>query len=218
MEPDRSPAQLIAQSEGLLLDFDGPVCNVYAGSDPARIARQIAAAFNLDIETDDPLDLIGHALAIDGPVDELHQALTNAEIETVGTATETPGIRQLVKTYGRPIAIVSNNGRQAIETWLARSRLDQYVAVVIGRDPRHMKPDPQPLQLAADRLGMQLTGCVFVGDSTSDALAADRAGVPMVALANRPHKRQLFSGERCAAIINSIHELTSINPVFPRTA
>jgi HAD superfamily hydrolase (TIGR01549 family) len=170
----------------------------------------VAKKFDLNIDTNDPLDLIGHALETRGPVDAIHQALTETEIEAVNTATETPGIRQLLATYTGPIGIVSNNGREAIEAWLGRAGLGLHIGVVIGRDPRHMKPDPRPLQLAAGRLELPLDGSIFVGDSVSDAVAATQAGVPMVALANQTRKWKLFETRRCAAIVGSIHELIPI--------
>lgn len=42
------------------------------------------------------------------------------------------------------------------------------------------KPDPAVLHLAACRLGVPLSDCLFVGDSRYDAEAADRAPVPFV--------------------------------------
>jgi phosphoglycolate phosphatase len=80
-----------------------------------------------------------------------------------------------------------------------------------------MKPDPTPLQLSAERLGLPVNACIFVGDSVSDAVAAERAGVPLIALANRPQKWQLFGAEQRAAIIRDMHELTSTRQVLPRT-
>lgn len=217
MEPDRSPAQLIAESKGLLLDFDGPVCDVYAGSDPARIAQEVAAVFDLDIETDDPLDLIKYAVKADGPVDQIHRKLAETEIEAVATATETPGIRNLVRDYQGPVAIVSNNAGEAIETWLVASGLHDHVEAVIGRDPRHMKPDPRTLRLSAKAINRQLGQCAFIGDSLTDAQAAHESGVPIIALANRPRKRQLFADAGCTLIVDSVHELTPSEPVIPRT-
>ena len=210
MEPGRSPAQLIAESEGLLLDFDGPVCNVYAGSDPARTASELAAAYNLDINTDDPLQLITYALATNGPVDDIHRALTRTEIEAVRTATETPGIRALIETYHGPIAIVSNNASEAIENWLTHNGLRPSVDDITGRDPQHMKPDPAPLLTAAEALGVPVDRCVFVGDSLNDARAAARAGTALVALANKPSKLRLFMDEGCDAIVEGIDQLVPL--------
>jgi len=207
MEPDRSAAQLVAESEGLLLDFDGPVCDVYAGSDPARIAREVAAAFRLDIDTDDPLDLISHALATGGPVDEIHDALTKTETKAVQTAAETTGMRELIETYEGPVAIVSNNASQAILSWLAGAGLRSHIDVITGRNPRHMKPDPWPLLMAVEGIGRAADRTVLVGDSLSDAQAARRAGVGFVGFANRPTKRASFEIDRVGPIVDSIDEL-----------
>jgi HAD superfamily hydrolase (TIGR01509 family) len=174
-------------------------------------------AFNLDIDTADPLDLITHALEAGGPVDDIHQALTETEIEAVRTASETPGIRQLVQGYQGPVAIVSNNAGEAIENWLRAAGLQGHIEAVVGRDPRHMKPDPRTLRLSGEAINRQLGRCVFIGDSLTDAQAAHAAGVPIIALANRPRKQQLFARVGCASIIGSIHELPPSKPVIPRT-
>ena len=214
MEPGHSPAQLIADSEALLLDFDGPVCTVYAGSDSPRIAREVRAMFGFDIETDDPLDLILHAVEIGGPVDEVHQVLTGTEIEAVRTATETPGIRQLIESYPGPIAIVSNNAAKAIDAWLATAGLRQHVDVISGRDPRQMKPDPWPLISSAKALGVEVAACVFIGDSISDAQAAHRARVPLIALANKPGKRERFVDVGCLSIVEEFSALLTFDQLL----
>ena len=207
MEPSHGPAQLIANSEALLLDFDGPVCDVYAGSDSARIARKVRAMFGFEIETDDPLDLILHAVEIGGPVDEVHQVLTGTEIEAVHTATETPGIRELIETYSGPIAIVSNNAAQAVGAWFKDAGLRHQVDAIIGRNPRRMKPDPWPLRRAADVLDVALVNGVFVGDSGSDARAARMAGVPLIGLANKPGKREIFLAEYASFVVRDLTSL-----------
>ncbi len=211
MEHDRNPAQLIADSKGLLLDFDGPICDVYAGSDPARIAREVATEFNLDNNTDDPLDLITHALATGGPVDEIHQALTATEVHAVHSATETPGIRRLIETYDRQVAIVSNNAAEAIEHWLSLAGILDLVDTVTGRDPRHMKPDPQPLAITLTTIGQHPQDCVFIGDSMSDIEAANRAETPIIALANRPTKQTQFETAGCNHVINDMLNLANSN-------
>jgi Predicted phosphatases len=52
---------------------------------------------------------------------------------------------------------------------------------VVGRDTvRTHKPEPESLLAAVDALGVDPDRCVFVGDSESDRVTADRAGVPFV--------------------------------------
>lgn len=55
-------------------------------------------------------------------------------------------------------------------------------AVVSGDTLAVKKPDPAPLQLAADTLGSDLAACVMVGDSSTDIDAARNAGIAAVAV------------------------------------
>ena len=74
-----------------------------------------------------------------------------------------------------------------------------------------MKPEPRTLRLAGEAINRQLGRCLFIGDSLTDAQAAHEAGVPIIALANRPRKRQLFADAGCTLIVDSVHELTHLS-------
>jgi HAD superfamily hydrolase (TIGR01509 family) len=70
-----------------------------------------------------------------------------------------------------------------LPAWIAlpmikAAELDEFFPVVIdwGATSRH-KPKPDPLLLAAKRLGMKPVDCWYVGDDPSDALAAVAAGM-----------------------------------------
>lgn len=77
-----------------------------------------------------------------------------------------------------PVGVVSLNAESAVRIALELYGLDRHVDVVVGRDTvETTKPDPDPLLFAADRLGVSPDRALFVGDSESDAVAADRAGV-----------------------------------------
>ncbi|MCF7220852.1 phosphoglycolate phosphatase [Marilutibacter chinensis] len=54
-------------------------------------------------------------------------------------------------------------------------------AVLIGGDTLPVrKPDPLPLMVAADRLGLAVADCVYVGDDRRDIVAARAAGMRSV--------------------------------------
>ena len=79
---------------------------------------------------------------------------------------------------GHPIAVVTGKGE-----WMARLTLKQVglldpFAIIVGADAtaRH-KPDPDPLLLGAERLGVAVTGALYVGDAPNDVLAARAAGM-----------------------------------------
>lgn len=58
---------------------------------------------------------------------------------------------------------------------------EQRCAVLIGGDTlKARKPDPLPLQVAAERIGVAPADCVYVGDDERDIVAARAAGMPSV--------------------------------------
>ncbi|MCP4334697.1 MAG: phosphoglycolate phosphatase [Gammaproteobacteria bacterium] len=52
--------------------------------------------------------------------------------------------------------------------------------VVAGDTTARKKPDPMPLHYAADHFGLDYAGCLMVGDSSNDVLAARAAGFSIV--------------------------------------
>jgi pyrophosphatase PpaX len=94
---------------------------------------------------------------------------------------EYAGVRELLSALqaaGHPIAVVTGKGE-----WMARVTLDhlgllQPFGIVVGADSttRH-KPDPDPLLLGAQRLGVPPAGTLYVGDAPNDILAAQAAGM-----------------------------------------
>lgn len=77
-----------------------------------------------------------------------------------------------------PVGVVSLNDEAAVRIALELYGLDRHVDVVVGRDTvGTVKPDPEPLVYAADRMGVPPGRVLFVGDSESDAVAAERAGM-----------------------------------------
>lgn len=58
---------------------------------------------------------------------------------------------------------------------------EQRCAVLIGGDTlAARKPDPLPLRVAAERIGVDAADCIYVGDDERDILAARAAGMPSV--------------------------------------
>ena len=85
---------------------------------------------------------------------------------------------EALQAAGHPIAVVTGKG-----DWMARMTLKQVglldpFKVIVGADAtsRH-KPDPDPLLLGAERLGVPVMGALYVGDAPNDVLAARAAGM-----------------------------------------
>ncbi|MBT0769389.1 HAD family hydrolase [Kineosporia sp. J2-2] len=201
MDDEEQLIRLATATEHVLLDFDGPVCDLFAVLTPDVIAAALLDELGaltdgpVDEELDgidDPLDLLdGVAEIYPGLTARVDASLRDAEVDAAELAPLTPGAVDFLRACaeaGRPVAIVSNNGAEAVRALLERHELTGLVRHVEGRDPdpRLMKPDPTPLLRAVRALGADPVTTTMIGDSSSDMLAARAAGVEAVALLDTP--------------------------------
>lgn len=212
-----SVGRLIAEAGALLLDFDGPICGVYATVPDHVAADQVRAVLEragmtLPVSvksTSDPLEVLQHAAGVEDRVliEQADDALIRAELVAIEGAEPTPGAHETIVAAaeaGVPVAIVSNNSTPAIEAYLTRHELTDYVRAIIGRvygRPDLMKPNPHPLTVAAAELGTRADACLLVGDSTTDMIAAHAAGVRSIGFANRPAKDEALSQAGADAVV-----------------
>ncbi|HEY1180134.1 MAG TPA: haloacid dehalogenase, partial [Phytomonospora sp.] len=139
--------RLFAGPGPILLDFDGPVCAVFAGRPAPEVAARLAAAFGV-AGTGDPLEVLRRADAHGDPAltRAVDDALTAEELAAVASAVPTEGAAALIgaaHAAGKRVAVVSNNGRPAITRYLDAHELT--VDAVVGRapgSPGEMKPSP----------------------------------------------------------------------------
>jgi phosphoglycolate phosphatase-like HAD superfamily hydrolase len=74
-----------------------------------------------------------------------------------------------------PWAIATSGRMQAARPALDMLRVPQGAVVVTRDQVSHAKPDPDLFLAASERLGVDITRCIVVGDSVWDLLAAQRA-------------------------------------------
>ncbi|WP_246278589.1 HAD family hydrolase [Phytohabitans rumicis] len=203
----------------LLLDFDGPVCRVFANHPASTVAaelRQLLADEGVSlpeaiIAESDPLEILRYSATAGRPgvTRRIEDALRAAELVAVGGAEPTPYAGEVIGAAHR-VAIVSNNSAEAVRAYLTAHGLAGSVHAVIGRpyaEPARMKPNPWPVLAALRELGAQPEECVLVGDSTTDIDAAHAARVPAIGYANKPGKRARLA--RADALIDSMAELAT---------
>lgn len=205
MNPPYTVAQVLADTGPILLDFDGPICAVFATIPDHTVAaklRRILAAHNVDIPPhiqaeNDPLAILRFTATIGSPelTIKVEDELCAAELAAVDGAKPTPYAREVIVAghqAGRPIAIVSNNSAAAIKRYLDTHRLTRYITAVVGRthaDPNRMKPNPEPILHGVQAIKAEPPACVLIGDSVSDVEGGRAAGVRTIGFANRPDKR-----------------------------
>lgn len=96
----------------------------------------------------------------------------------------------IVEDLGVPLGVVSNNQQGTVDAVLSTHNLARHFETLYGRahglDGLHRrKPDPHYLERAIADLGAE--NPLYVGDSGTDLLAADRAGVDSAFL-RRSHR------------------------------
>lgn len=194
----------LACADALLMDFDGPVCSVFAGFPASAVADQLRETLvqgghgdfpDLIQNSRDPFDIFIHAAAIgDEEARYIEAAFAARECEAIRWAKPTTGAHDFIREWhrsGRSVAIVSNNSRVAIERYVSLHRLERQISVIAAReftDPTLLKPSPHLVRAALDKTGADPNLSVFIGDSISDIQAGRAAGVVCVGFANRPGK------------------------------
>ena len=213
-------ASLLDSVDAVLLDFDGPVCSIFAGYPARDIAAELVELLHrhgVDVPSHlagerDPLEVLRWTgTATDQRITRLvEDALCEAERRAVETAAPTPYGREVIVAARQaelPVAVVSNNSAGAVTAYLTAHRLTGHVAPVIGRayaEPERMKPNPEPISRAVRMLDVSPARCVLVGDSLSDIVGAKRAGVRIIAYANRPAKLDGFGAAGADVVISSM--------------
>lgn len=212
--------RILSQAEVLLLDFDGPVCDLFAGLPASIVVDQLCVVLAdggygeppLDIEkSSDPFDVLKYAAGLGAAeANYVNAAFIAHEVEAASSAQATAGADRVINTWsntGRPIAVVSNNSVVAINSYLDRRGLMNRIAYISGRldpSPERLKPDPYLIYRALSELGVHAKDSAFIGDSISDIEAARAAGVISIAYANGPTKEQLFLVENPGVIVKSM--------------
>jgi pyrophosphatase PpaX len=114
-----------------------------------------------------------------------------------------------LREEGRRLGVVTAKRRMTVDLAFAKIPIGHLFDVVVGGDEteRH-KPDPQPLQLALERLGAEPDETAYVGDSPFDVRSAKAAGLHAIAVTwGRIHDRARLEAEQPDAVVDSAEEL-----------
>jgi pyrophosphatase PpaX len=145
-------------------------------------------------------------------VDELvrvyraHNELLHDELE------ECEGMGEVLvrlRDEGRRLGIVTAKRRSTVELAFAHVPVAHLFEAVVGSDEteRH-KPHPEPLLLAAERMGADPAETAYVGDSPFDIRAAKAAGMHAIGVTwGRIHDRERLAAEEPDAVVDRAEEL-----------
>jgi HAD superfamily hydrolase (TIGR01549 family) len=230
-DPITQIAELAKSTRWLLLDFDGPVCAIFAGLPASEVAfwlrelvsRAGGSLTDAPTKADDPLELLRFVeQASPHLVPRVESELRTFEYEAAATARPTAhaaAVLAACQDTRRPVAVVSNNSRDAVTRYLQLHNLSGQVAVVVGREdsaPSLMKPNPHLVDKAIGALNAIPEHCLMVGDSVSDIEAAAQSGVRSVGYANKPGKSEALHAAGADSVITTMELLaTTLQSIHP---
>lgn len=143
---------ILRRARHLILDFDGPVCSLYA-HEPARLAadglRAMLAAHTPELPsavatTADPLAVLADAAGISPQLAEQADAeLTRYELSAAATAQPAGYSHDVIASAReghRTITVISTCSARAVRAYLDRASLDELVGLV--NRPHRQRPGP----------------------------------------------------------------------------
>ena len=210
---------------GVLLDFDGPVADLFPSGSGSRIAAETRAPIvQAGVEIPEPVaSTREHLMVLEFAAVHARMALDAAEeLAVVGeiacarVAPITAGVVEFLRACaeaGLPVAIVSNNAGPAIEVFLERFALVDQVAAICGRPfarPELMKPHPALVEQALEALKKDAGECVLIGDSVTDIEVSRLAGVRSIGYAKNPQRGEELGEAGADALTDSMGALADV--------
>lgn len=181
--------------EALLFDMDGVLANVDGSY--RRCTLETARSFGLDLEKEDleravmagdannDWVLTQRLLAENGievSFDEIYERYQELYLGTEDSPgfresetllVERPVLQELADRL--PLGIVTGRPREEAQWFLERAGIDDLFATTVCLEDGPNKPDPKPVRLALERLGVERAW--MIGDTPDDIRAAAGAGV-----------------------------------------
>ncbi|MBN1665527.1 MAG: HAD family hydrolase [Anaerolineales bacterium] len=121
-----------------------------------------------------------------------------------------PGVRETLQTLSQHyrMAVVSARGARSTYIFLEQFDLQPYFkCVATAQTCRYTKPYPDPIQWAAQQMGVEPQECLMIGDTTVDILSAKAAGAQSVGVLCGFGERAELERAGANLILNSTTEV-----------
>ena len=128
--------------------------------------------------------------------------------------TSPPGVLETVEELSKKykLGIVTNRIRAGVYSIPQLAALEKYIQVSVAfEDVKKTKPDPEPLLLAARKLGIRSEECVYIGDALTDVQAGKAAGTKVVTYPKILEKADAFfsSFAQLPSVLDRLESLTT---------
>jgi len=124
-----------------------------------------------------------------------------------------PGVEEMLKQLKGyyPMAVVSARDEKGTMRFLEQFDLVKYFDVIVtGQSAEHTKPYPDPILLAAQKMGVKPEECLVIGDTTVDMRAGKSAGTQLVGVLCGFGEEPELIKKGADVILNSTPELVEL--------
>jgi phosphoglycolate phosphatase len=140
---------------------------------------------------------------------EAHASIVALEMDCARRGGMLPGameVLQVLRQQGFKLGVVTRNSASAVRTICAT--IDSVCDVFLPREGvRFVKPHPEHLQRALDRLDIPAQQAVMVGDGPIDISAGKALGLRTIAVLTGGDRRESLLVSRPDLILNSVADL-----------
>ena len=118
---------------------------------------------------------------------------------------------ELLRQKGITTGIVTTKHHYCIDQILERYGKQHLMDYVIGcEDVCAVKPNPEGLYKMLDLMNLDKNDILYIGDSLTDARAAQNADINFIAVTTGTTTREDFSSHRCVNMMDSMDELLEL--------
>ncbi|MGE5374456.1 MAG: HAD family hydrolase [Bacteroidota bacterium] len=167
--------------------------------------------------------LLGYAdrIGLDDEMGAFIDRFSRARPNTTQKFLLIPGVDEMLAALkGRyPMAIVSARHEKSTMRFLEQFDLVKYFdAIITGLSAPHTKPFPDPIFLAAQRMGVKPHECLMIGDTTVDMRAGKSAGAQTVGVLCGFGEEKELLDMGADLILSNTHQLMDIlNAQVPKS-
>lgn len=172
-----------------VLPFNGPpLKETFEAIDPERTNELLESYFSVNHTLHDDL-----AEEFDGVSETLNQ----------------------LKAAGLKLAVVSTKKRDSLEKGLKllKTKEEIFDAIIAGDDTKHAKPDPEPILLALEQLGVPKEEALMIGDNYHDIVGGQNAGVRTAGVAWSAKGEQFLATFKPDFMLQHISDLLELTGV-----
>lgn len=220
-----TPAEVLAETGPIFLDFDGPVTHLFIDGRNQAIADRMRGVLTQHGEpatdqaatTHDPLIVLRwtYANRSSKTFEAVEAECIAGEVDAVAVTEPTPGAHDFIAACdhaGRRLIILSNNAPEAIAAYMDRFELRGYFAGIVARAPGNpglMKPHRHLVDAALSLVNTPATRVAFIGDSITDVQVAAATGLRMIGFGKNAQRATELDHAGAEALTLTMQDLVS---------